>query len=831
MTSFATSTDSFTFPAAVRHRNGSIEPFCLAKIVDRVTEANSRIVSAGKSSFDPVKFATNCANELTSEPTTREIDEYLHSKAIACLVEHPDYGAIAVQLLVSSYQKDTCEGLLDAFRPQLEHVDPYNNRAVPLISEGLWEIANEFEIELNDMLDFSRDYNFSYFGFKTMMRGYLGKVEDKYVERPQHMWMRVALGLHLADKHILSSTELLESIRETYGRLSRNEYIHATPTLSNAGRTRPQLSSCFLVPIREDSLVSIYEGVSDAAIISQHGGGIGFSIHNIRATNSRIFGTNGESKGIVPMLKVFNDTALHCDQGGSKRKGAIAMYLEPWHADILPFLDLKKKIGAEHARARDLFYALWIPDLFMRRARDNQKWSLMCPNKCPGLDRVYGEEFDALYEKYEAEGKYDRQIPAQELWFAILTAQMETGTPYMMYKDACNFKSNQRNLGTIRGSNLCAEIVEYTSKEETAVCNLATIGLPNMIGTMCDEKGNVTKFFNYDKLHDVVRCITRNLNRVIDVNYYPTKEAMTSNQRHRPIGIGVQGLADVFMEMAVPYYSDAAKELNKLIFETIYHAALSESCLLAEKFGPYGSFHTSPAAEGILQYDMWNVTPTEGRYDWAQLKANIKEHGLRNSLLVALPPTASTSQILGFNECFEAYTSNIYMRRVLTGEYAIINKHLTRDLIARDLWTPEIRQSIIDAEGSVQGIQELPQELRDIYKTAWEISPRHSIDMAADRGAYVCQSQSMNLWVEQPTPKNLTPMHFYAWKKGLKTGIYYLRRKGAHKTQAFTIEPKEKIAAAVKVASPAPLACPYKSKKERDEAEANGEQPCEACSA
>jgi ribonucleoside-diphosphate reductase alpha subunit len=677
------------------------------------------------------------------------------------------------------------------------------------------------------MIDHERDYIIDYFGFKTLERAYLFRVNNTIVERIQHMWMRVAIGIH-GDLNSSNQDECLRLIKETYDLMSQKFFTHATPTLFNAGTPRPQLSSCYLIAMEDDSIEGIYNTLKDCAQISKYSGGIGLHIHNIRAKGSHIQGTNGITDGLVPMLRVFNSTARYVNQSG-KRNGSFAIYLEPWHADIEDFLELRKNHGDEEMKARDLFYALWVSDLFMERVKDNSKWSLLCPNECPGLSDVYGNNFKELYEKYESDGKVRKTVNARDLWFKILDAQMETGTPYILYKDAANSKSNQKNLGTIKSSNLCCEILEYSDDKETAVCNLASIALPVFV----DEK---TKQFDYNKLHEVTKVVTNNLNKVIDVNFYPTEKTKKSNFRHRPIGIGIQGLADTFILLDIPFHSEQAKEINKHIFETIYHAALEKSneiaiereniiknefsksglskCIYYESqneydikyihsrinkcfeeslylCGSYSSFIGSPASKGVLQFDMWNVTPS-ARYDWESLRESIKTHGLRNSLLVAPMPTASTSQILGFNECFEPFTSNLYSRRTLAGEFVVVNKYLMRELISLGLWNEQIKNNIIANNGSVQQLTILPEHIRNKYKIVWEIPMKHLIDMASDRGAFICQSQSLNLWMEDPTYNSLTSMHFYSWKKGLKTGIYYLRRKAKHQAQQFTIEPDAK---------------------------------------
>lgn len=642
-------------------------------------------------------------------------------------------------------------------------------------------------MEHKDTLDaavmHNRDFEFDYFGFKTLEKSYLLKIDGKVAERPQHMLMRVSVGIHMDD---------IPRVLETYNFLSDRFFTHATPTLFNAGTPNPQMSSCFLLAMKEDSIDGIYDTLKQCAVISKYAGGIGMSISNIRASQSYIRGTNGTSNGIVPMLRVFNNTARYVDQGGGKRKGSIAAYIEPWHADIFPFLDLRKNHGNESDRARDLFYALWIPDLFMKRVQANGEWTLMCPNECPGLADCYGKEFEALYEKYEKEGKGRKTIKAQQLWFAILDSQVETGTPYMLFKDHCNNKSNQKNLGTIKCSNLCTEIVEYTSPDEVAVCNLASISLSKFVTKEATEYNTFDGVFDFDKLREISEIVTRNLNRVIDRNFYPVKEAKNSNMRHRPIGIGVQGLADCFQKLKIPFDSPEARQLNKDIFETIYFGAVTSSCKLAEEEGTYESYEGSPASKGELQYGMWGVTPSD-RWDWAGLKEKIAQHGMRNSLLMAPMPTASTAQILGNNEATEPFTSNMYNRRVLAGEFTIVNKHLLRELTARGLWTQSVRNQIIADGGSIQNVREIPQPIKDVFKTVWEISQRSILDMAADRGAYICQSQSLNVHIAEPTTAMLTSMHFYAWKQGLKTGMYYLRTRPKADAIQFTVN-KEQLA-------------------------------------
>jgi ribonucleoside-diphosphate reductase alpha chain len=751
----------------VTKRSGALEIVSFDKILHRIksigTEANVKI--------NYTSLAMKIIDQLYDKISTTKIDELTAEQCAALSSTHYDYGTIASHIVVSNHHKNTVADFREVISVLYNSTDK-NGAYSPLLSREIFEIVDANADALNAAIDFKRDYLIDYFGFKTIERSYLMRSNGVIVERPQHMWMRVALGIHGSN---------IDAAIETYHLMSQKYFTHATPTLFNAGTPRPQLSSCFLISMEQDSIEGIYNTLKDCALISKWAGGIGMHIHNVRATGSQIRGTNGTSNGIVPMLRVFNNTAKYVDQGGGRRNGSFAIYLEPWHADIEMFLEMRKNHGDEEQKARDLFYALWVPDLFMERVKADGQWTLMCPNECPGLADVYGDEFNALYTGYEQAGKGRTSIKARELWFKILDAQMETGTPYICYKDAANKKSNQKNVGTIKSSNLCSEIMEYSDENETAVCNLASIALPTFV-----ENG----VFNYEKLANVAGVITRNLNRVIDVNYYPTPKTHASNMRHRPIGIGVQGLADVFLLMGLAYHSDAARELNRLIFETIYYGATKASADLAVEQGPYPSFAGSPASQGKLQFDLWNVEPTPGRYDWATLKAQIRKTGMRNSLLLAPMPTASTSQILGFNECFEPFTSNIYSRRTLAGEFVLTNKYLMRELIDMGLWNTELKNNIIANQGSIQHIDNLPEEMKQRYKSVWEIPMRHIIDMAADRGAFICQSQSLNLWIEDPTYNSLTSMHFYSWSKGLKTGIYYLRRRGKHRAQQFTIEPK-----------------------------------------
>jgi ribonucleoside-diphosphate reductase alpha chain len=701
--------------------------------------------------------------------TTTELDNLAAETAASLTVKHPDYALLASRIAVSNLHKNTTKSFSDTMKLLYECRDGKTGKWVPLLSDETWAIIRENAELLDSTIIYDRDYGFDYFGFKTLEKSYLLKVDGKVVERPQHMYMRVAVGIHQDD---------IDSVIRTYHLMSERWFTHATPTLFNAGSPKPQMSSCFLLTMKDDSIDGIYDTLKQTAKISQSAGGIGLSIHNIRATGSYIGGTNGTSNGIIPMLRVFNDTARYVDQGGGKRKGAFAIYLEPWHADVFEFLDLRKNHGKDEMRARDLFYALWIPDLFMQRVESGGDWSLFCPHEAPGLHECWGAEFEALYARYEAEGRARRKIKAQDLWFAILDAQIETGTPYLLYKDSANRKSNQQNLGTIKSSNLCTEIIEYTAADEVAVCNLASIALPRFVNS-----GQ----FDHQKLYDVTYEVARNLNKIIDHNFYPVEEARNSNLRHRPIGIGVQGLADAFILLRLPFESDKARQLNKEIFETIYFAAMTASKDLAKIEGPYESFAGSPTSKGQFQFDLWDVEPTL-RWDWYRLKDEVIKHGVRNSLLVAPMPTASTSQILGNNECFEPYTSNIYVRRVLSGEFVVVNKHLLKDLVELNLWNDDMKNKIIFNNGSIQAIDEIPQPIKDIYKTVWEIKQRTIIDMAADRGAYICQSQSLNLFVDSPSANKLTSMHFYGWKKGLKTGMYYLRTQAATQAVQFTVE-------------------------------------------
>ncbi len=747
-------------------RNGKKESVKFDKITARIEKLcyglDRRFVNA-------VDVAKKVIEGLYDGVPTTELDNLAAETAAALTVKHPDYALLASRIAVSNLHKNTIKSFSETARLLYECTDEKSGKLLPLIAEDVWQVISDNAELLDSTIIYDRDYGFDYFGFKTLEKSYLLKVNGKLAERPQHMYMRVAIGIHKSD---------IESAIKTYHLMSERWFTHATPTLFNAGTPKPQMSSCFLLTMKDDSIDGIYDTLKQTAKISQSAGGIGLAIHGIRATGSYIGGTNGTSNGIIPMLKVFNDTARYVDQGGGKRKGAFAIYLEPWHADVFAFLDLRKNHGKEEMRARDLFYALWIPDLFMKRVEADGDWSLFCPNEAPGLHECHGEEFEALYTKYEQEGRARKTIKAQELWFAVLEAQIETGTPYLLYKDAANGKSNQQNLGTIKSSNLCTEIIEYTSPDEVAVCNLASLALPRFV---------INGKFDHDKLYEVTYEATKNLNKIIDNNYYPVEEARNSNMRHRPIGLGVQGLADVFIMLRHSFESDEAKALNKEIFETIYFAAMTASKDLAIKEGPYETYAGSPVSKAVFQFDMWGVEPTL-RWDWYTLKAEVLKYGVRNSLLVAPMPTASTSQILGNNECFEPYTSNIYVRRVLSGEFVVVNKHLLKDLIDLNLWNDEMKNSIMSHNGSVQKIDGIPAEIKEIYKTVWEIKQRTIIDMAADRGAYICQSQSLNLFVDAPTTSKLTSMHFYAWRKGLKTGMYYLRSKAASQAVQFTVE-------------------------------------------
>ena len=830
----------------VTKRNGDLEDIAFDKILIRVKKLGQEVNIQINYSALIIKII----DQLYDTISTTKIDELTADQCASLSTVHPDYGILAGRIIISNHHKNTDNSFYEVIN-KLYHYkniinsnnknNKNNNIDFPLVSHDMWTVTQKFSSDIENMIDYNRDYLIDYFGFKTLETSYLLKINKKVIERPQHMWMRVAIGIH---------GENMELVKETYDLMSQKYFTHATPTLFNAGTPRAQLSSCFLIAMEEDSLDGIYNTLHDCANISKYAGGIGLHIHNIRANNSFIKGTNGHSNGIVPMLRVFNDTARFINQGG-KRAGSFAIYLEPWHADIFDFLDLKKNQGDEELRARDLFYALWIPDLFMERIKANGQWSLFCPHECPGLADVYGKKFETLYLKYEQSGLARKTIKVRDLWLKILDAQMETGTPYLLYKDSANMKSNQQNLGTIKSSNLCSEIIEYSDDKETAVCNLASIGLPAFV-----KKNDINSNydFDYEKLHEVVKVMTRNLNKIIDINFYPTVKTKRSNLLHRPIGIGIQGLADVFIILDIAYHSEDAKQINKNIFETMYHAALECSnemaiermssmmavqeeireqmyrsikikhelnnlneeypdtsilnyinnndlhkycpiinevfSLSSNHAGSYSSFEESPASKGILQFDLWSMDPGISRYNWPILKKSIVKYGLRNSLLIAPMPTASTSQILGYNECFEPLTSNIYSRRTMAGEFIVANKYLMRELIELGLWNEKVKNNIIANKGSIQQLTNLPEHIRNKYKIVWEMPMKHLIDMSADRGIFVCQSQSLNLWVEDPNYNSLTSMHFYAWKKGLKTGIYYLRRKPKHQAQQFTIEPE-----------------------------------------
>ena len=740
----------------------------------------------------PEAVAMKVIEGLFDGVSTTELDNLAAEIAAAKTIDHPDYALLASRIAVSNLHKETKKTFSEVMHDLFYYVDSKTNESAALLADDVYQIIMDNKEALDSSIIYDRDFRYDYFGFKTLTRSYLMRLNGKIAERPQQMLMRVAVGIHKTD---------IPAAIKTYNLMSEGWFTHATPTLFNSGTPKPQMSSCFLLTMKEDSISGIYDTLKSCAQISQSAGGIGLSIHDIRATGSYIKGTNGASNGIVPMLRVFNDTARYVDQGGGKRKGSFAIYIEPWHADVFDFLDLKKNHGKEEQRARDLFFALWIPDLFMKRVKENGEWTLMCPHECPGLSDTHSAAFEALYTKYEQEGKGRKTIKAQDLWFKILESQIETGTPYMLYKAAANAKSNQQNLGTIKSSNLCTEIIEYTAPDEVAVCNLASLALPKFI----TEEGT----FDHDKLFEVTYQATLNLNRIIDNNFYPVEEARNSNMRHRPIGLGVQGLADAFIMLGFPFESEEARALNREVFETIYFASMTASKDLAKVEGPYQSIAGSPVSQGVFQFDMWGVTPSN-RWEWDLLKEEVKKHGVRNSLLLAPMPTASTAQILGNNECFEPYTSNIYTRRVLSGEFIIVNKHLLKDLVKAGLWDKDMRQKIMTANGSVQNIQKVPQRLKDLYKTAWEISQKAIIEQAADRGAYICQSQSLNIFMENANFGKLTSMHFYGWEKGLKTGMYYLRTKAATDAIKFTVDKtvsEEPIAAQIVEDQQAAIAC------------------------
>ncbi|WP_378185801.1 ribonucleoside-diphosphate reductase subunit alpha [Aquimarina sp. W85] len=749
-------------------RDGRKEPIMFDKITARVR----KLCYGLNPLVDPVKVAMRVIEGLYDGVTTSELDNLAAEIAATMTITHPDYAKLAARVSVSNLHKNTKKTFSEVITDLYEYINPRTNKKAPLIADDVYDVIQKNKEKLDSTIIYNRDFGYDYFGFKTLERSYLLKINGKIAERPQHMLMRVAIGIHLND---------LDSAIETYELMSKKYFTHATPTLFNAGTPKPQMSSCFLLTMQDDSIDGIYDTLKQTAKISQSAGGIGLSIHNVRATGSYIAGTNGTSNGVVPMLRVFNDTARYVDQGGGKRKGSFAIYVEPWHADIFDFLDLKKNHGKEEMRARDLFYAMWIPDLFMKRVQEDAEWTLMCPNECPGLFDVHSDEFEEKYLNFEAAGKGRRTIKARELWEKILESQIETGTPYMLYKDAANRKSNQQNLGTIRSSNLCTEILEYTSPDEVAVCNLASIALPMFV-----KNGA----FDHKELFKITKRVTKNLNRVIDRNYYPVKEAENSNVRHRPIGLGVQGLADTFIQLRLPFTSDEAKKLNQEIFETLYFAAVTASMEEAKIDGPYQSYEGSPISKGEFQHNLWNIKDEElsGRWDWNDLRKKVLENGVRNSLLVAPMPTASTSQILGNNEAFEPYTSNIYTRRVLSGEFIVVNKHLLEDLVKLNLWSDEVKDAIMRANGSIQNIDIIPQDLKELYKTVWELSMKDIIDMSRHRGYFIDQSQSLNLFMEGATMSKLTSMHFYAWKSGLKTGMYYLRTKSAVDAIKFTLK-------------------------------------------
>lgn len=755
-------------------RDGRKEPMMFDKITARVR----KLCYGLNDLVDPVKVAMRVIEGLYDGVTTSELDNLAAEIAATMTTTHPDYARLAARISVSNLHKNTKKSFSETMVDLYEYINPRTGKKAPLLSDEVYKVIMDNADRLDSTIIYNRDFGYDYFGFKTLERSYLLKLNGKIVERPQHMLMRVSVGIHLND---------LDAAIETYELMSKKFFTHATPTLFNSGTPKPQMSSCFLLAMQDDSIDGIYDTLKQTAKISQSAGGIGLSIHNVRATGSYIAGTNGTSNGIVPMLRVYNDTARYVDQGGGKRKGSFAIYVEPWHADIFDFLDLKKNHGKEEMRARDLFYAMWIPDLFMKRVEEDGPWTLMCPNECPNLFNIHSDEFDALYLKYEAEGKGRKKIKARELWEKILESQIETGTPYMLYKDAANRKSNQKNLGTIRSSNLCTEIMEYTSPDEVAVCNLASIALPMFV------KNNE---FDHKELFRVTKRVTKNLNKVIDRNYYPVKEAENSNFRHRPIGLGVQGLADTFIKLRMPFTSDEAKKLNQEIFETLYFAAVTASMEMAKIEGPYQTYEGSPISKGEFQHNLWGIKDEElsGRWDWGKLRKQVEKNGVRNSLLVAPMPTASTSQILGNNECFEPYTSNIYTRRVLSGEFIVVNKHLLEDLVSLGLWTEDLKQELMRANGSIQHIDEIPQEIKDLYKTVWELSMKDIIDMSRHRGYFIDQSQSLNLFMEGATMAKLTSMHFYAWKSGLKTGMYYLRTKSAVDAIKFTVKKEVKKA-------------------------------------
>lgn len=809
LVSFIFSITKFSKLMYVVKRDGHREPV----MFDKITERIKKLCYGLNELVDPVKVAMRVIEGLYDGVSTSELDNLAAETAASMTIAHPDYAQLAARVAISNLHSNTKKSFSETMKDMYHYVNPRNGQDAPLIADDVYKVIQENAAFLDSHIIYTRDFNYDYFGFKTLERSYLLKINGKIVERPQHMLMRVSVGIHLDD---------LKSVIETYDLMSKKFFTHATPTLFNAGTPKPQMSSCFLLAMQDDSIDGIYDTLKQTAKISQSAGGIGLSIHNVRATGSYIRGTNGTSNGIVPMLRVFNDTARYVDQGGGKRKGSFAIYIETWHADIFDFLDLKKNTGKEEMRARDLFFAMWTSDLFMKRVQEDSTWTLMCPNECPGLYDVYGDEFEALYTDYEFRGKGRKTIRARELWEKILESQIETGTPYMLYKDAANRKSNHKNLGTIRSSNLCTEIMEFTSKDEIAVCNLASISLPMFI-----ENGK----FDHEALYNVTKRVTRNLNKVIDRNYYPVKEAENSNMRHRPVGLGVQGLADAFIMLRMPFTSDEAKKLNQEIFETLYFAAVTASMEMAKEEGPYSTFEGSPMSKGEFQYNMWGMKDEElsGRWDWASLRKEVVEHGVRNSLLVAPMPTASTSQILGNNEAFEPYTSNIYTRRVLSGEFIVVNKHLLEDLVKLGLWNEDLKQEIMRHNGSVQNIDKIPQDLKDLYKTVWEMSMKDIIDMSRQRGYFIDQSQSLNLFMQDANYSKLTSMHFYAWQSGLKTGMYYLRTKAAVDAIKFTLnnDKKEETAPSLVAETEAISVEDYKAMLLK--AQAADPEDCEMC--
>ena len=756
-------------------RDGKREPVMFDKITARVR----KLCYGLNDLVDPIKISMRVIEGIYDGVTTSELDNLAAEIAATLTTTHPDFAKVAARIAVSNLHKSTKKSFSETMKDLHDYVNPRTGKKASMIAEDVYKIIEENADKLDSTIIYNRDFGYDFFGFKTLERSYLLKINGQIVERPQHMLMRVSVGIHKDD---------LDAAIETYELMSKRYFTHATPTLFNAGTPKPQMSSCFLLQMQDDSIEGIYDTLRQTAKISQSAGGIGLSIHNVRATGSYIRGTNGTSNGIVPMLRVYNDTARYVDQGGGKRKGSFAVYLEPWHADVFQFLDLKKNHGKEEMRARDLFFAMWIPDLFMKRVEENAEWTLMCPNECPHLFDTYGDEFEKLYTSYEKVGKGRKTIKARELWEKILEAQIETGNPYMLYKDAVNRKSNHKNLGTIRSSNLCTEIMEYTAPDEVAVCNLASIAIPMFISESADGQ----KYFDHKKLFKVTKKITRNLDTVIDANFYPVPEAENSNMRHRPVGIGIQGLADAFIMLRLPFTCEEAKKLNQEIFETIYFGALTASMELAKEKEPYSTYKGSPISQGEFQFNMWNISEDElsGRWEWKKLRESIMEHGVRNSLLVAPMPTASTSQILGNNEAFEPYTSNIYTRRVLSGEFIVVNKHLLEDLVNLGLWNNDMKEDIMRASGSIQHIESIPQDLKDLYKTVWEMSMKDIIDMARHRGYFIDQSQSLNLFMQDADFSKLTSMHFYAWKSGLKTGMYYLRTKSAVNAIQFTVSKK-----------------------------------------